>query len=102
MDISQLVTSIDAAIASLGQSPPSDADRQQLLAASKRLQEASESPLDAIASIVLGVNKDNIPPNWAARANGHNRSIAKQPSEQLLTWDSSLLSSVPEKEASLP
>lgn len=57
MDISQLVTSIDAAIASLGQSPPSDADRQQLLAASKRLQEASESALDAIASIVLGIHR---------------------------------------------
>jgi len=33
-----------------------DADRQQLLAASKRLQAAAESPLDTVLSIVLGVN----------------------------------------------
>lgn len=102
MDISQFIASIDATVASLGQAPLSDADRQQLLAASKRLQEASESPLDAVASIVLGVNKHNIPPKWVARANGNHRSIVKQLSEQLLTWDSSLLSSVPEKQVSLP
>lgn len=60
MDISQLVKTIDAAIASLAQAPPSDEDRQQLLAASKRLQEASESPLDILISIVLGVGQFKI------------------------------------------
>jgi hypothetical protein len=57
MDISHLINSIEATLKILGQGPPpSDADRQQLLAASKRLQEASESPLDAVSSIALGVS----------------------------------------------
>lgn len=56
MDVSKLIDSIDTTIASLGQGGASDADRQQLLAASKRLQAASESPLDSVLSIILGVS----------------------------------------------
>jgi hypothetical protein len=57
MSVSELINSIDATIANLGPGgPASDADRQQLLAASKRLQAASESPLDTVLSIVLGVS----------------------------------------------
>lgn len=57
MEVSQLVSSIDATIASLDQGVvTADADRQQLLAAAKRLQAASESPVDAVVSIVLGVS----------------------------------------------
>jgi hypothetical protein len=101
MDISQLVSSIDASIANLGQATHSGADHEKLLAASKRLQEAPESLLDAVSSIFLGVSKANLPPNWASRTNGHQRSIANQLSEQLLIWDSSLLSLVREREGSL-
>ena len=56
MDVSKLTNLIDTTIASLGQGGASDADRQQLLAASKRLQAASESPLDSVLSIILGVS----------------------------------------------
>jgi hypothetical protein len=69
MDISQLVATIDATIAQLAQSPPSDGDRQQLLAASKRLQAASESPLDSVISIVLGVSSDILTIRSAAEFN---------------------------------
>ena len=57
MSVSELIKSIDDTISNLGPGgPSSDADRQQLLAASKRLQAASESPLDTVLSIVLGVS----------------------------------------------
>jgi len=56
MSVSELIKSIDDTISKLGSGDlSSDADRQQLLAASKRLQAASESPLDTVLSIVLGV-----------------------------------------------
>ena len=56
MSVSELIKSIDDTVSKLGSSDlSSDADRQQLLAASKRLQAASESPLDTVLSIVLGV-----------------------------------------------
>ena len=56
MDVSQLINSIDAAIGSLTQGGvTADTDRQQLLAAANRLRAASESPLDSVISIVLGV-----------------------------------------------
>jgi hypothetical protein len=48
MYVSQLVSFIDATAANLAQGDASsDGDRQQLLAAAKRLQAASESPLDS-------------------------------------------------------
>jgi hypothetical protein len=58
-DISKAIGDIDLTIASLAQGGPgaiSDADRQQLLAATKRLQAAVESPLDTVISISLGVS----------------------------------------------
>jgi hypothetical protein len=63
MDVSKSTGYIDATIASLAQGGPgaiSEADRQQLLAASKRLQAAVESPLDTVISISLGVSYDGL------------------------------------------
>lgn len=57
MDVSQLITSIDAAVASLAQGGmAADTERQQLLGAANRLRAAAESPLDSVISIVLGVS----------------------------------------------
>ena len=58
MSISKTIESMDACIQALESNPgaASDAERQQLLAAAKRLQAASESPIDTIISITLGVS----------------------------------------------
>lgn len=57
MDCTELIHSIDATIANLGQGELDDVQRQGLLAASRRLQAATESPLDSLLIIVLGVRQ---------------------------------------------
>jgi hypothetical protein len=55
MAISNTIQAIDATIQTLGATAPSDGDRQELLAAARKLQAALESPLDTLVSIVMPV-----------------------------------------------
>ncbi|CZR56364.1 related to O-methyltransferase [Phialocephala subalpina] len=59
MSVSETIKAIDASITSLTSNPGAllEPERQQLLAAAKRLQNAVESPVDTIVSITLGTHR---------------------------------------------
>ena len=58
MDVPQLIKAIDDTTVRLEQGDvKSDNERQQLVVAAKRLQNAAESPIDAVASISFDVSE---------------------------------------------
>jgi hypothetical protein len=65
MAVSQTLASIQEAINNLGKPETvSEGERRELLAASKKLTAASQSPLDSALSIILGVSAQPLQPQF--------------------------------------